>query len=151
MQPMGSRQLAQKDMRCNGFGGLYGGDVGILSGPGIASDAFRFLYRKSGGMVTCIGPSMRAHASIADRMQTCSEITKHAIKFIDFLEQRIFRLLGIYICRRTRQPKIVMGPLTEATEFPIHPSLQQRIQAADRSWRLSGRLQSGRSGRLRLN
>jgi len=34
--------------------GLYGGDVGILYGPGIAGDAFRLLYRKSGGMVTSI-------------------------------------------------------------------------------------------------
>jgi hypothetical protein len=39
-------------MRCNGSGGLYGGDVEILYGPGIAGDAFRFLYKKSGGLVT---------------------------------------------------------------------------------------------------
>ena len=52
MQPMGSRQLAPKGMRFNGSGGLYGGVVGILYGPGIASDAFRFRYRKSDGIVT---------------------------------------------------------------------------------------------------
>ena len=55
MQPMGSRQLTPKGMQCNGTGGLYGGDVGILYGPGIASDAFRLLYMKSGGLVTSIG------------------------------------------------------------------------------------------------
>ena len=53
---MGSRQLAPKDKRCNGSAGLYGGVEGILYGPGIASDAFRFVYRKTGGMVTCIDP-----------------------------------------------------------------------------------------------
>ncbi len=53
---MGSRQLAPKGMRCNGFVGLYGGDVEILYGPGIAGDAFRLLYKKSGGLVTSIDP-----------------------------------------------------------------------------------------------
>jgi hypothetical protein len=56
MQPMGSRQLAPKGMRCNGSGGLYGWDVGILYGPGIAGVAFRLLYRKPGGLVTSISP-----------------------------------------------------------------------------------------------
>jgi hypothetical protein len=56
MQPMGGRQLAPKGMPCNGSGGLYGGDVGILCGPGIAGDAFRLLYKKSGGLVTSIYP-----------------------------------------------------------------------------------------------
>lgn len=55
MQPMGSRQLAPKGMRCNESGGLYGGDVGILCGPVIAGDAFRLLYRESGGLVASIG------------------------------------------------------------------------------------------------
>ena len=36
--------------------GLYGGDVGILYGPGIAGYAFRLLYRKSGELVTSIRP-----------------------------------------------------------------------------------------------
>jgi hypothetical protein len=49
------------------------------------------------------------------------------------------------------QAKSVMGRLTETTEFPIHPSLQHRIQAADRSWRLSGRIHSGRSRLVRLS
>ena len=40
---MGSLQLAPKGMRCNGSGGLYGGDVAILYGPGIAGDAFDFF------------------------------------------------------------------------------------------------------------
>jgi hypothetical protein len=56
MQPMGGRQLAPEGMCCNGIGGLYGGDVGILYGPGIAGDAFRLLYRKSGGLATSIDP-----------------------------------------------------------------------------------------------
>ena len=56
MQPVGSRQHASKDMRFNGAGGLYGGDVGILYGPDIARDAFRLLYRKSGELVTSISP-----------------------------------------------------------------------------------------------
>jgi len=56
MQPMESRQLTPKGLRCNGTGGLYGWDVGILYGPGIAGVAFRLLYRKSGGLVTSIGP-----------------------------------------------------------------------------------------------
>jgi hypothetical protein len=56
MQPMGSRQLAPKGMRCNESGGLYGGVVGILYGPGIPGAAFRLLYRKSAGLVTSIGP-----------------------------------------------------------------------------------------------
>jgi hypothetical protein len=56
MQPMGSQQLAPKGMRCNGSGGLYGGTVGILSGPGIVGDAFRLLYKKTGGLVTSIDP-----------------------------------------------------------------------------------------------
>ena len=43
MQPMGSRKLAPKGMRCNGTGGLYGGDVGILYGPGIAATLFDFF------------------------------------------------------------------------------------------------------------
>jgi hypothetical protein len=59
MQPMGSRQLARKGLRCNGPGGLYGGAVRILYGPGIASDAFQLLCRKSSGLVTSIGPRMR--------------------------------------------------------------------------------------------
>ena len=50
MQPMASRQHAPKGLRCNGSGGLYGGDVGILYGPDIAVDAFRFLYRKPDGL-----------------------------------------------------------------------------------------------------
>jgi hypothetical protein len=49
-------QLTPKGMRCNGTGGLHGGGVEILDGPGIAVDAFRLLYRKSGGLVTSIGP-----------------------------------------------------------------------------------------------
>ena len=56
MQPMGSRQLTPKGMRCNKTGGLYGGEVRISYGPGIAGGSFRFLYRKSGGLVTSIGP-----------------------------------------------------------------------------------------------
>jgi hypothetical protein len=56
MQPMKTRQLTPKGLRCNGTGGLYGWDVGILYGPGIAGVAFRLLYRKSGGLVTSIGP-----------------------------------------------------------------------------------------------
>jgi hypothetical protein len=56
MQPMGSLQHAPKGMRCNGIGGLYGGDVGILYGPGIAGNAFRLLYKKSGGLVTSTDP-----------------------------------------------------------------------------------------------
>jgi hypothetical protein len=36
MQPMGSRLLAPKGMRCNGSGGLYGRNVCILYRPGIA-------------------------------------------------------------------------------------------------------------------
>jgi hypothetical protein len=34
------------------------------------------------------------------------------------------------LSKRTWQAKSVMGPLTETTEFPIHPLLQHRIQAA---------------------
>ena len=56
MQPMGSGQLAPKGMPCNGPGGLYGGEIGILYGPGIDGASFRLLYRKSGGLVTSIGP-----------------------------------------------------------------------------------------------
>ena len=56
MQPMGSRQLALKGMRCNGSGGLYGGGMGILYGPGIAGGSFRLLYRKPSGLVTSISP-----------------------------------------------------------------------------------------------
>jgi hypothetical protein len=56
MQPMGGLQLALKGMRCNGSGGLYGGEVGILYGPGIDGASFRLLYRKSGGLVTSIRP-----------------------------------------------------------------------------------------------
>ena len=56
MQPMGSRQLAPKGIRCNGSGGLYGREVGILYGPGIDGAAFRLLYRKSGKLVTSISP-----------------------------------------------------------------------------------------------
>ena len=56
MQPMGNRQLTPKGMRGNGSGGLYGEDVGILYGPGIADGSFRLLYRKFGGLVTSIGP-----------------------------------------------------------------------------------------------
>jgi hypothetical protein len=56
MQPMGSRQLAPKGIRCNRTGGLGGGDVEILYGPGIAGGSFRFLYRKPGGLVTSIDP-----------------------------------------------------------------------------------------------
>jgi len=59
MQPMGSRRLAPKGMRGNGSGGLYGGEVGILYGPGIPGGSFRLHYRKSGGLVTSIGPRMR--------------------------------------------------------------------------------------------
>jgi len=62
MQPMESRQLAPKGLRCNGTGGLYGGDVGMLCGHGIASDTFRLLCRKPDGLVTFIGPLMRTHA-----------------------------------------------------------------------------------------
>jgi hypothetical protein len=54
MQPMGSRQLAPKGMRCNGSRAFYGGDEGILCGPGIAGFAFRLLYKKPGEMVTSI-------------------------------------------------------------------------------------------------
>jgi len=43
-----------KGKRCNGTGGLYGGYVGILYGPVITVDAFRFLYRKPGVLVTSI-------------------------------------------------------------------------------------------------
>jgi len=43
MQPMGSRQLARKGMRCNESGGLYGGDVGFLYGPGIPAMLFDFF------------------------------------------------------------------------------------------------------------
>jgi hypothetical protein len=39
MQLMGSLKLAPKGMRCNGSGGLYGGDMGITYGPGIVGDA----------------------------------------------------------------------------------------------------------------
>ena len=56
MQPMGGLQLALKGMRCNGSGVLYGRDVRILYGPGIAGGSFRFLYRKPGGLVTSIDP-----------------------------------------------------------------------------------------------
>ena len=56
MQPMGSLQLALKGMRCNGSRRFYGCNVGILYGPGIAGVAYRLLYRKSGGLVTPIGP-----------------------------------------------------------------------------------------------
>ena len=59
MQPMGSRQLAPKGMRWNGSGGLYGGEVGILYGPGIPGDVFRLLCRISGGLVISIGPQIR--------------------------------------------------------------------------------------------
>ena len=59
MLPMGGLQLALKGMRCNGSGGLYGGDVGILYGPGIAGSSFRLLYRKSAGLATPIGPRLR--------------------------------------------------------------------------------------------
>ena len=52
----GGRRLAPKSMRCDGSGGLYGGEVGILCGPGIAGGSFRILYRKSGGLATSIGP-----------------------------------------------------------------------------------------------
>jgi len=31
--------------------GIVSGVEGIVYGPGIASDAFRFVYRKTGGMV----------------------------------------------------------------------------------------------------
>jgi hypothetical protein len=54
MQPIGSRQLDPKGMRRNGTGVLYGGEVGILYGPGIAGDALRLLCRNSGGLVTFI-------------------------------------------------------------------------------------------------
>jgi hypothetical protein len=40
----------------NGSGGLYGGEMGILCGPGIAGDALRLLCEKSGGLVASIGP-----------------------------------------------------------------------------------------------
>ena len=56
MQPMGSRQLAPKGMRCKGSGGLFGEDEEISYGPGIAGEAFRRLYRKSGALVTSTGP-----------------------------------------------------------------------------------------------
>jgi hypothetical protein len=36
--------------------GLYGGEMGILYGPGIAGDALRLLCEKSGGLVASIGP-----------------------------------------------------------------------------------------------
>ena len=73
MQPMGSRRLAPKGMRCNESGGLYGGDVGILYGPVFAVDAFRLLCRQSGGMVTSLAYIIgRAHRSLP--------VCKHAQK-----------------------------------------------------------------------
>ena len=59
MQPMGGRQLAPKGMCCNGSGGLYGEDVEIVYGPGIAGGSFPLLYRKSAGLATPIGPRFR--------------------------------------------------------------------------------------------
>ena len=56
MQPIGYRQRAPKGMRCNGSSGLYGRDVGILYGPGIAGVAFPLLYRKPGRLVTYTDP-----------------------------------------------------------------------------------------------
>jgi hypothetical protein len=48
--------LLQRACGAMGLGGLYGGDVGILYGPGIPGAVFRLLCRKSGGLVTSIGP-----------------------------------------------------------------------------------------------
>jgi len=48
--------LLQGACRAMGLGGLYGGDIGILYGPGIAGGSFRLHYKKSCGLVTSIGP-----------------------------------------------------------------------------------------------
>jgi hypothetical protein len=48
--------LLQRACGAMGLGGLYGGEVGILYGPGIPGGSFRLLYRISGGLVTSIGP-----------------------------------------------------------------------------------------------
>ncbi len=75
-----------------GLGGLYGGKVGIFYRPGIAGSVFRLLYRKSGGLVTSVDPSMRTRPYIIDRLQTCSEIIKHAESCFEPLVRVNFRL-----------------------------------------------------------
>jgi len=78
-----------------------------------------------------------------------SEGTSDYLAFCDAPIRLVCQLL-YDLSKINRQAKSVMGPLTEATEFPIHPSLQQGIQAACRSWRLTGRIQPGWSRFLRL-
>ena len=46
MQPMGSRQLTPKGMRCNRTGGLYGGDVGICTDP-VAPEALSISLQET--------------------------------------------------------------------------------------------------------
>jgi hypothetical protein len=48
--------MLQRACGAMSLGGLYGGDVGILYGPGIPGDAFRLLCGISGGLLTSIGP-----------------------------------------------------------------------------------------------
>ena len=43
MQPMGSLQLAPKGLRCNGSGGLYGGNLGIYTDPISPATLFDFF------------------------------------------------------------------------------------------------------------
>jgi hypothetical protein len=47
--------VLQRACGAMGLGGLYGGVLGNLYGPGIAGVAFRLLGRKFGGLVTSIG------------------------------------------------------------------------------------------------
>jgi hypothetical protein len=53
---MASQQISPKGKHRNGSGGLYGMEMGILYGPGIASGALPFLYKKPNGVVIFIGP-----------------------------------------------------------------------------------------------